>query len=213
MQEFEDQLAGQLAARHLDADQQAGAADLAHLRADQVGQCLTDRRQEARAQCGRPLHDAFLLHRADRRRGDRRRQRGPGERRAVEERIGIETGSGAEQHLVIDASIYDGFLAELVAVGTHVVPLVRSAEFVATAFLPQGALRMAYIGQSAAVIAAHAGLDALDGCRLVAFEAEAEEGGDVGGAGATERLAPIVTLYRTARCRRAVPAPARPRRT
>jgi acetaldehyde dehydrogenase/alcohol dehydrogenase len=100
---------------------------------------------------------------------------------------------GAEQHLVVDATVYDEFVAALRDGGTHVVASADAAAFVAKAFTPRGSLLMTNIGQAAAVIAANSGLDAPDGVRLLAFEADA---GAPGGAGATERLAPIVTLYR-----------------
>ena len=65
--------------------------------------------------------------------------------------------------------------------------------FIAKVFTPRGSLRIINVGRSAAVIAAHTGLDVRDDVRLIAFEADP---GAISGAGATERLAPIVTLYR-----------------
>ena len=70
-----------------------------------------------------------------------------------------------------------------------------SDRFVATAFLPSGRLKAGFIGRSALDIAATAGFPAPDDTKLIVISAEVD-GAD--GAYATERLAPIVTLYATA---------------
>jgi acyl-CoA reductase-like NAD-dependent aldehyde dehydrogenase len=102
---------------------------------------------------------------------------------------------GAEQHLVIDESHRADLVTALEASGAVVLDRAASERFVAAAFLPSGRLKAAFIGRSATEIAATADVPASDDIKLIVISAEVD-GAD--GAYATERLAPIVTLYATA---------------
>jgi acyl-CoA reductase-like NAD-dependent aldehyde dehydrogenase len=101
---------------------------------------------------------------------------------------------GAEQHLIVDISTRDALAAALESAGAVVLDRVATEQFVATAFLPTGRLRATFIGQSASAIAAAAGVPASDDTRLIVITGQVDA---VEGAYATERLAPIVTLYAT----------------
>jgi acyl-CoA reductase-like NAD-dependent aldehyde dehydrogenase len=101
---------------------------------------------------------------------------------------------GAEQHLIVDISARDALAAALEGAGAVVLDRVATEQFVAKAFLPSGRLRATFIGQSASAIAAAAGVPAPDDTRLIVITGEVDA---VEGAYATERLAPIVTLYAT----------------
>jgi acyl-CoA reductase-like NAD-dependent aldehyde dehydrogenase len=102
---------------------------------------------------------------------------------------------GAEQHLVVDASSRDRLATALTEAGAVVLDRAATEQFVATAFLPTGRLKAMYIGRSATEIAAAADLPVADATKLIVITGELD---DVQGAYATERLAPIVTLYTTA---------------
>ena len=99
---------------------------------------------------------------------------------------------GAEQHLVVDSSIRDAFVAVLREAGTLVLDENETQRFVDAAFTAGGRLRMELIGQPAPEIAAATGVSPSDDIRLIAFAASADH---VEGAFATERLAPVVALY------------------
>ena len=102
---------------------------------------------------------------------------------------------GAEQHLVVDDAVFDDLVDRLRAIGTVVVPPDQTAAVVERAFTPEGRLRMEHIGRTAVDIAVAVGLDdpALGGARVLAIHGDPEH---VEGPFATERLAPIITLYR-----------------
>src|SRR5204862_3920359 len=97
---------------------------------------------------------------------------------------------GAEQHLVVDATIRNDLAAALEKAGAVVLDDVATEQFVAKAFVPSGRLRPTFIGRSAVEIAAAAGIPAADDTTLIVITGDA---GRAEGAFATERLAPIVT--------------------
>jgi acyl-CoA reductase-like NAD-dependent aldehyde dehydrogenase len=101
---------------------------------------------------------------------------------------------GAEQHLVVEAALADRLVAALEAAGAAVLDRPTSSRFVEAAFLDNGRLRAALIGRTAAEIAAATGLSVPDGTQLLVITGDANK---ADGAYATERLAPIVTLYAT----------------
>jgi acetaldehyde dehydrogenase/alcohol dehydrogenase len=98
---------------------------------------------------------------------------------------------GAEQHLVVDASIADEFRAKLAENGAAVLDQAETDRFMAEAFEPDGDLKMWFIGQPAAKILDAAGLDK-PGAKLVVFEADAS---NPQGAQARERLAPVLSFF------------------
>jgi acyl-CoA reductase-like NAD-dependent aldehyde dehydrogenase len=101
---------------------------------------------------------------------------------------------GAEQHLVVDTGHRDELVAALEASGALVLDREATERFVATAFLPSGRLKAAFIGRSAAEIAVTADVPAPEDVKLIVISGEVD---GAAGAYATERLAPIVTLYAT----------------
>ena len=101
---------------------------------------------------------------------------------------------GAEQHLVADGTLVDGLVQALRDADAVVLDRTATEAFVAKAFLDSGRLRAAHIGRSAAEIAAATEVAAPPGTLLLVITGDAHE---VKGAYATERLAPIVTLYAT----------------
>jgi acyl-CoA reductase-like NAD-dependent aldehyde dehydrogenase len=101
---------------------------------------------------------------------------------------------GAEQHLVVDAASRNDFAAALEGAGAVVLDRVATEQFVAKAFLPSGRLKAALIGRSATEIAAAAGVTVPDDTKLIVISGDVD---GAEGAYATERLAPIVTLYAT----------------
>ena len=101
---------------------------------------------------------------------------------------------GAEQHLVIDVTRRDDLVTALEAAGAVVLDGSAAERFVASAFLPSGRLKGALIGRPAVEIAAATGVTVPEDTQLIVITADP---GQARGAYATERLAPIVTLYAT----------------
>jgi acyl-CoA reductase-like NAD-dependent aldehyde dehydrogenase len=101
---------------------------------------------------------------------------------------------GAEQHLVVDAASADELIDALR--GADALVLDRSATelFVARTFLRSGRLKAEFIGQTAVDIATAADVTAPADTKLVVLTGDVQ---CVDGAYATERLAPIVTLFVT----------------
>jgi acyl-CoA reductase-like NAD-dependent aldehyde dehydrogenase len=104
---------------------------------------------------------------------------------------------GAEQHLVVTEDRVGALAAALEAAGGLVLDAAQSAAAVEVAFTPEGHLRMEHIGRPASAIASALGLkgEAAASARLLVLTASAES---ASGAYATERLAPIVSLYAVA---------------
>lgn len=101
---------------------------------------------------------------------------------------------GAEQHLVVDTVLLDGLVTALEASGAAVLDRTVTERFVATAFDGSGRLKPAFIGRSAADIAAASDVRVPEDTRLLVITGDRAH---PDGAYATERLAPIVTLYAT----------------
>jgi acetaldehyde dehydrogenase / alcohol dehydrogenase len=99
---------------------------------------------------------------------------------------------GSEQHLVVDASVLDELLTALAGHGAFVLDEEQSEAFIASAFNEVGRLHMYFVGQPAAQIAAAVGIEVPESTRLLVFRAP---GNQPTGPAATERLAPIVSLY------------------
>lgn len=99
---------------------------------------------------------------------------------------------GAEQHLVVDASVVDRFVAELEAEGAAVLDGDETRRFTDTAFDPAtGDLDLLLVGRSATDLAAATGLHR-DGAKVLVFRADRDH---PEGAAARERLAPAVSLF------------------
>jgi acyl-CoA reductase-like NAD-dependent aldehyde dehydrogenase len=99
---------------------------------------------------------------------------------------------GAEQHLVVDASVRDEFAAALEATGAAVLDEKEAGRFMATAFNDEGDLHMHFVGQGAGVMLAAAGVERHPEPKVVVFPADA---GNPGRAMAHERLAPVLSLF------------------
>jgi acetaldehyde dehydrogenase/alcohol dehydrogenase len=101
---------------------------------------------------------------------------------------------GAEQHLVVDVTVVDDLVAALEAAGAAVLDRDHTEAFVAKAFLSGGRLKAHHIGRAATEIAAATDTDVPEDTRLIVITGDPAR---AKGAYATERLAPIVTLYAT----------------
>jgi acyl-CoA reductase-like NAD-dependent aldehyde dehydrogenase len=101
---------------------------------------------------------------------------------------------GAEQHLVVDLALLDRFVDALEVSGAAVLDRSTSEQFVAKAFLNSGRLKATFIGRSASEIATATGITVPAGTSVLVITGDADH---PVGAYATERLAPIVTLYGT----------------
>lgn len=100
---------------------------------------------------------------------------------------------GAEQHLVVDATVAERFVAALEAEGAAVLSDAETEQFTAAAFdQDTGDLHLWLIGRTGDELTAAAGLDRAAGSRVVVFRADAR---DPRGAAARERLAPAVSLF------------------
>jgi acetaldehyde dehydrogenase/alcohol dehydrogenase len=113
----------------------------------------------------------------------------------VIESKGFDNGlvCGSEQHLVVDRSVHDAFVAALEAAGAAVLDAGRSAQLVARTFDPAtGDLLLPFIGRTAELIATAAELDLPSPPRLLVFRADASH---PEGAAARERLAPLLSLF------------------
>lgn len=99
---------------------------------------------------------------------------------------------GSEQHLVVDRSVRDEFVAALEANEATVLDWEETEQFVAGAFEPSGDLKLHFTGQAAGRIAEAVGLERGRESRLLVFLADAT---DPAGAQAKERLAPVLSLF------------------
>ena len=79
---------------------------------------------------------------------------------------------GAEQHLVVDGSIYDEFVAALEGEGALVLDEAATTKLVESCLdLSTGHLQLQFVGRSAELIAEAAGLEVPSGTRLLVFSA------------------------------------------
>ncbi len=99
---------------------------------------------------------------------------------------------GAEQHLVVDSAVLDQLVSALENAAAVVLDRGGAEEFVGNAFQASGRLRSHLIGRSAEEIGALTGVATPAGTKLIVLTADRDH---AEGAYATERLAPIVTLY------------------
>lgn len=99
---------------------------------------------------------------------------------------------GSEQHLVVDSSIREEFVAALESAGALVLDDEATAQFMAEAFEPNGDLKMHFVGQAASRIAEGSGVEGAEDARLIVFQADAS---NAEGAQARERLAPVLSLF------------------
>jgi acyl-CoA reductase-like NAD-dependent aldehyde dehydrogenase len=99
---------------------------------------------------------------------------------------------GSEQHLVVDSSVRDEFVAALERADATVLDQQETDEFIAGAFEPGGNLKLHFTGQAAGKIAEAAGLERGRDSRLIVFQADAK---NPAGAQAKERLAPVLSLF------------------
>ncbi len=100
---------------------------------------------------------------------------------------------GAEQHLIIDESVCEEFVKSLQREGTRVLTEDEREVALGSAFTPEGRLTMEYVGQPAKVIAQALNVEVDDSVRMLAFW---DNPMSPSLAGSTERLAPIITLYK-----------------
>ncbi len=99
---------------------------------------------------------------------------------------------GSEQHIVVDASLRDAFVAALQANGGAVLSDAETAQVVERAFDEHGHLLLPFVGRSAATFAELAGLEPKPDARILVFPfsgniSEATLG--------CERLAPVCSLF------------------
>lgn len=99
---------------------------------------------------------------------------------------------GSEQHLVVDRSVRDEFVAALERNDATVLDEQETEQFIAGAFEPGGNLKMHFTGQAAGSIAEAAGLERGRESRLIVFQADAS---NPSGAQAKERLAPVLSFF------------------
>ena len=99
---------------------------------------------------------------------------------------------GSEQHLVVDRSVRDEFVAALERNAATVLDEQETEHFISSAFEPEGNLKLHFTGQAAGKIAEAAGLERGHDSRLIVFLADAT---NPAGAQAKERLAPVLSLF------------------
>jgi acetaldehyde dehydrogenase/alcohol dehydrogenase len=99
---------------------------------------------------------------------------------------------GSEQHLVVDRSVREAFVAALERNDATVLDKHETEQFMAGAFEPDSSLKMHFTGQAATTIAEGAGLERERDTRLIVFQADAS---NPAGAQAKERLAPVLSLF------------------
>jgi len=99
---------------------------------------------------------------------------------------------GSEQHIVLDASLREAFLAALRENGAVVLSEAETAQVVERAFDEHGHLLLQFVGRSAATFAELAGLEPKPDARLLVFEIT--EGMSEQTLGC-ERLAPVCSLF------------------
>jgi len=99
---------------------------------------------------------------------------------------------GAEQHLVVEQSVAEQFVAALEGEGALVLDEAQTERFVAAAFTETGDLKLFHTGQSAARIAAAAGLEGAERATLIVFRADGES---LEVTLAHERLAPVLSMF------------------
>ncbi|MGN6169904.1 MAG: aldehyde dehydrogenase family protein [Solirubrobacteraceae bacterium] len=101
---------------------------------------------------------------------------------------------GAEQHLVVDDSIYDEFVAALESESAFLLDARATAQFVERCLdLATGHLHLKFVGRSAEAIAEGAGLEVPAGTRLLVFSAADLQREEVFG---RERLAPVLSIFK-----------------
>jgi acetaldehyde dehydrogenase/alcohol dehydrogenase len=101
---------------------------------------------------------------------------------------------GAEQHLVVDASIYEDFVAALEAEGAVVLDAAATNQLVDRCLdVSTGHLQLQFVGRSAELIAQGAGLEVPSRTRLLVFSAPAEHREEIFG---KERLAPVLSIFK-----------------
>ncbi len=99
---------------------------------------------------------------------------------------------GSEQHIVVDASLYDAFVAALRENGAAVLTEDETAQVIDRAFDEHGHLLLPYVGRSAATFAELAGLEPKPDARLLVFPVTEGLSEQVLGC---ERLAPVCSLF------------------
>jgi acyl-CoA reductase-like NAD-dependent aldehyde dehydrogenase len=100
---------------------------------------------------------------------------------------------GAEQHLVVDRSIYDDFVAALESEGAFVLDAAGTAQLVERCLdVATGHLHLQFVGRSAQVMADVAGVEVPPGTRLLVFLSSAEQREEILG---KERLAPVLSIF------------------
>ena len=101
---------------------------------------------------------------------------------------------GAEQHLVVDAAVYDDFVSALEGEGAVVMDGAATLQLVERCFDPAtGHLQLQFVGRSAQLIAEGAGLEVPAGTKLLVFSAVSDLPEEVFG---RERLAPVLSIFK-----------------
>jgi acyl-CoA reductase-like NAD-dependent aldehyde dehydrogenase len=99
---------------------------------------------------------------------------------------------GSEQHIVVDASLRDRFVAALEEAGAAVLTREETAQVVERAFDDHGHLLIQYVGRSAATFAELAGLPSKEGATILVFPVTEDVPEEALG---RERLAPVCSLF------------------
>lgn len=99
---------------------------------------------------------------------------------------------GSEQHIVVDASLYDAFVDALQANGGAVLSEAETQQVVERAFDEHGHLLLPFVGRSAATFAELAGLEPKPDARILVFPLV--DGLSEQSLGC-ERLAPVCSLF------------------
>jgi acyl-CoA reductase-like NAD-dependent aldehyde dehydrogenase len=100
---------------------------------------------------------------------------------------------GSEQHVLVDASVQEGFVAHLLAYGAMVLDREQSARLLAAVKDPAtGQLARRFVGRPAVELARAAGLEPGARTRLLVLTMDAEDASNGGGG---ERPAPLVSLF------------------
>lgn len=99
---------------------------------------------------------------------------------------------GSEQHIVVDASLHDAFVAALEANGGAVLSEAETKQVIERAFDDHGHLLLQFVGRSAPTFAEFAGLEPKPDARILVFPVT--EGLSEQTLGC-ERLAPVCSLF------------------
>ena len=99
---------------------------------------------------------------------------------------------GSEQHIVVDASLHDAFVAALRENGAAVLSEAETEQIIERAFDDHGHLLLPYVGRSAATFAELAGLEPKPDARLLVFPVTEGLSEETLGC---ERLAPVCSLF------------------